>query len=335
MEENQTTDPRYVGTSGMLGLRGLNYSNKRALQEAQQIKLEGALSAPPVQAVGDQIEGLGTSRLDKRVESVSDLYNLPNFRGEEQSGFWQVVDGVLKGVNLAGTTFLQGTVGLVNGIGNAIATGNLNGFWDNDFNRSIKDWNDTVEKALPNYYTDEEQNRPWYQNIFTANFLGDKVIKNLGFTVGAFYSGGIWTKPLSAISAISKLGWAKTVASGLGATISAVNEGSIEAINNSTDWFNLQKAQLDEQYQNELANIAPFESTTNYAAFKERVDKLIEDTHNLPKAKNTKQLFVPGEIEWTKFAANDKTGEIKLPSDVVDELKKLAITTGLELKVID
>ena len=272
MEENQMNDPRYVGTSGMLGLKGLNYSNKRALQEAQQIKLNEVLSTPPIVAVGDQIEGLGTSRLDKRVEAVSDLYNLPNFRGEEQSAFWQVVDGVLKGVNLAGTTFLQGTVGLVNGIGNAIATGDLSGFWDNDFNRALKNWNDTVEKALPNYYTDEEQNRPWYQNIFTANFLGDKVIKNLGFTVGAFYSGGIWTKPLSAINAISKLGWAKAVASGLGATVSAVNEGSIEAINNSSDWFNLQKAQLDEQYKKELDGISAFSETTNYDSFKQSID---------------------------------------------------------------
>jgi hypothetical protein len=93
--------------------------------------------------------------------------------------------------------------------------------------------------VLPNYYTKQEQESPWYDNIFTANFLGDKFIKNLGFTVGAFYSGSVWTKPLTlggklatTIARVSELSEApKIITSGIGATISAVNEGRCDKKN--------------------------------------------------------------------------------------------------------
>jgi hypothetical protein len=28
-------------------------------------------------------------------------------------------------------------------------------------------------------------NSPWYSNILSGNFIGDKVLKNMGFTIGA------------------------------------------------------------------------------------------------------------------------------------------------------
>jgi len=42
-----------------------------------------------------------------------------------------------------------------------------------------------MEEIAPNYYSEAELNSPWYTNILSANFLGDKVLKNMGFTVGA------------------------------------------------------------------------------------------------------------------------------------------------------
>ena len=110
---------------------------------------------------------------------------------------------------------------------------------------------------MPNYYTEAEQNQPWYENIFTANFLGDKFIKNLGFTVGAFYSGGLEAGAIRglgklAMGSAKKLGAtidtikkisksSSAVASAVGTVTSAVNEGRMEAINNSKDWYETQK----------------------------------------------------------------------------------------------
>jgi hypothetical protein len=62
--------------------------------------------------------------------------------------------------------------------------------WDNDFNRAMSDIQDKMEEIAPNYYSEAEKNNPWYTNILSANFLGDKVLKNMGFTIGAL--GAMW-----------------------------------------------------------------------------------------------------------------------------------------------
>ena len=124
--------------------------------------------------------------------------------------------------------------------------------------QSINEWS---EQVMPNYYTRQEQEDPWYENIFTANFIGDKFLKNLGFTVGAFYSGGLEAglikgagraiagaaKTAEAVKNITKA--TDMVASGVGSITSAVNEGRIEALNNSTDWYNSQKELINQAYE--------------------------------------------------------------------------------------
>ena len=62
-------------------------------------------------------------------------YNNEDAYAQGQSWTEKMVNGVGKGLALTGTTFLQGTVGLVNGVGNWIATGNFSSFYDNDLNR--------------------------------------------------------------------------------------------------------------------------------------------------------------------------------------------------------
>lgn len=97
------------------------------------------------------------------------------------------------------------------------------------------------------------------RTFFTANFIGDKFIKNLGFSVGALYSGGVTsaglklTKLPQLIGAITKNSKAPAAVSTLvGATTSAVNEGRIEALNNSKDWQNLKIQELDDAWREQL-----------------------------------------------------------------------------------
>jgi len=61
------------------------------------------------------------------------------------------------------------------------------------------------EEALPNYYTDAQKNASWLsaENIFSANFLFDKVVKNLGFMIGAAYSGGVYTKAIGGVARLA------------------------------------------------------------------------------------------------------------------------------------
>jgi len=140
-------------------------------------------------------------------------YFMPgNFDNEDaaaqgQSFGAKMVNGVSKGLLLTGTTFLQSTVGLVNGTYQAIADGKFSSFYDNEFNRSLDELNKYSEDALPNYYTAAERDAKWYSPKYwaTGNFLWDGVVKNLGFAAGAALSGGVYTSTLKALPYASRL----------------------------------------------------------------------------------------------------------------------------------
>lgn len=199
----------------------------------------------------------GESMWDDETATQEEFNNLGDIRAENQPWFAQIGAGLAKGVVLAGTTFLNGTLGLVYGAGTAISEGKWSGLWDNDFSRAMESINQGSEEVLPNYYTRAEQEQPWYTNIFTANFWGDKFIKNIGFTVGAFYSGGLYSKGLGAIMQAVKAGTkaSSMVTSGVGSVISAVNEGSFEALNAANEFEQKYKPALDEQLRQRLETI--------------------------------------------------------------------------------
>lgn len=327
----QIQDPSTQGTRGLRGLDGINRLREKGInidtsilnlaEDYRGTMQEINRAATPRQNIG--FAGINDSRLDRKITSATQLDNLANTRGELQPWYAQIGAGLAKGVILAGTTFLDGTVGLVLGAGQAIAEGRSSALWDNPFSKAMQSINEWSEEALPNYYTDAERNEPWYENIFTANFLGDKFIKNLGFTVGAFYSGGVTAAGLKAtklpqiIGAITKSSRApKIITSGVGATISAVNEGRIEALNNSTDWFNLQKAQLDDQHSarlqfiedkyagTEIYNQLVMQENANYES---TLGKLTEDRLKMGNADllmNVPVLLASNIVQFGKMYAN-------------------------------
>lgn len=224
------------------------------LQRAGQINYTGTPS------------DFGQSIYDQDLVEANEFENYQDYRAERQPWYAKIGAGLAKGAILAGTTFLDGTIGLLVGGVEAINRRDWSGLWDNDFSRAMQAVNEwSEEEALPNYYTQEEQNSPWYENIFTANFIGDKFIKNLGFSIGALYSGGITsaglkvTKLPQLIGAITKSTKAPAAISTLiGAATSAVNEGRIEALNNSKDWQNLKIQELDDNWREILdAKYAP------------------------------------------------------------------------------
>lgn len=276
-----------ITKTGPVGYRSLQAQNNaqfdevdRFINESQNRILSRASQSDPYrdtqQMVKSPLAGTGTSwgesMWDNKSANQASFENLGDIRAENQPWYAQIGAGLAKGAILAGTTFLDGTLGLLFGAGTAISEDRWSGLWDNDFSKAMQSVNEWSEQALPNYYTREEQEQPWYENIFTANFLGDKFIKNLGFTVGAFYSGGVTAAGLKAtklpqlIGAIAKSSKApKIVTSAVGATISAVNEGRVEALNNSKDWFELHKAQLDDEYHQRLQYIKnAYEGTEVY-----------------------------------------------------------------------
>jgi len=111
-------------------------------------------------------------------------------RAENQSGLEQLGYGLAKMGGLATTTFLDGTLGTITGLGNILTGGS---FIDNPFSNAMLDANDKMEELFPNYYTSEAIDNPFKGIVpFTqgsANFWGDKILKNFGFALGAYGAG--------------------------------------------------------------------------------------------------------------------------------------------------
>lgn len=287
------------------------------------------------QMVATSLEGTATpwgeSMFDEPTATEAQFQELGDIRANNQPWYAQIGAGLAKGAILAGTTFLDGTVGLIFGASTAIGEGRWSGLWDNDFSKAMQSVNEWSEQALPNYYTRAEQEQPWYENIFTANFLGDKFIKNLGFTVGAFYSGGVTaaglkvTKLPQLIGAIAKSSKAPAIVNtAVGATISAVNEGRIEALNNSKDWFELHKAQLDDSLRERLDAIqAEYEAN----AGKELVRSGVEGNQFVDLAYVKYQDAIAREREAYNVALG-KLNEDRLKMGNADLLMNIPILTA-------
>ena len=207
MENTDIKDPTNEGVGGLKGVntkvskdRDIDQGLSASPSEFRQRRATRDNS--PVSYHGDV--NVGQSRYDKELTSISDLENLGDLRAEEQPWYNKIGAGLAKGTVLAGTTFIDGTIGLIYGAGSAMANGKVSQLWDNPISQSLKEVNDNMEKALPNYYTKHEQENPW-SHVFSANFIGDKFIKNLGFTIGAFYSGGLATIPVSGATKLAMM----------------------------------------------------------------------------------------------------------------------------------
>lgn len=61
---------------------------------------------------------------------------------------------------------------------------------------------------------------------------------------------------------------------------------------------------------------------TDVNVFKEKVDKMIRDIKQVPKAKGVEEIFLPGEIEYRKMVERKREG-IPMSSIVYQDLKKL------------
>ncbi len=115
--------------------------------------------------------------------------NLENIYGLQQSGLAQLGNGLIKMGAFALGTFGQSFATIPNTI-KAAKNMSLRDLSNPDgYEASVDNWIKNVEDYFPNYVTDYERSRGLATAIpFTygsANFWGDKILKNSGFMVGA------------------------------------------------------------------------------------------------------------------------------------------------------
>ena len=272
---------------------------------------------------------LGESMFDKDVYSLGEFRDAVDVRAENQPWYSQLGAGIAKGAVLAGTTFLDGTMGLLYGGTKAIENGDVSKLWDNDFSKAMQSINDWSERELPNYYTSQEQDASIWDKLFTANFWGDSFIKNLGFTVGAFYSGSLEAGAIRGLGRLAMTGaknlgatistikniaqTSQATASILGSFTSAVNEGRIEALNNSKEYYKAVASDLLNQHNERLKSIQDnYYGTEMYNAlvaqendnYNKAMTKLSEDrVHmgNVDLALNIPILTISNLIQFGKM----------------------------------
>ena len=174
-------------------------------------------------------------------------YNNEDAYGQNQSWGSKMLNGVGKGLLLTGTTFLQGTAGLVNGLIQWGNTGKFSSFYNNEFNKNLDELNKAAEDYMPNYYTDVEKNAKFYSPDYfmTGNFLWDGVVKNMGFAAGAYLTGGVYSAGLKGLAALP--GASRLLSMGKAAEAVAKSEEMLLKLDKGTEAYGKIK-QLSEGY---------------------------------------------------------------------------------------
>ena len=126
-------------------------------------------------------------------------------RQQEWTDKWG--NSIAKFAGTAATTFVSGTAGLLWGIGSAAANWNFSSLIKNDVTEAMDQTMKEFDDYAPNYYTQNERDAEFLSsdNLLTANFWGDKVFKNLGYSIGSLGGGLAWSKVFKMIGATNAL----------------------------------------------------------------------------------------------------------------------------------
>jgi hypothetical protein len=220
--------------------------------------------------------GFGDSSYDLNMTRKQDIESgdLNEYRAEQQSGATQIVNGVGKMLGLAGTTFIDGTIGTLWGLGQGIVNAFSddpnktfwNGFVDNGISNAMRKTEEWFEKYMPNYRSQYEQNLGLWQSLGTANFWADQ-IKQMGFTVGTALGATVTGMVTGGAGVMPKLfgNFGKILGMGtkgvnwmerLGLSfMSGFNETKNIVSGGMQDRFNEYNKDNFENYQNELKNL--------------------------------------------------------------------------------
>jgi len=153
-------------------------------------------TASPLVKASDVYQSEVNNLLTGRYSKV--IYNADNedIYGRNQGFGSKFVNSLGKMTGIAASTFVQGTVGAIDGLAEWASTGfsDPSKLWDNVTNKSMSKFTENLENWLPNYYTAKETNASILSrdNLLSSNFWFDKVMKNLGFSLGAAASGFTW-----------------------------------------------------------------------------------------------------------------------------------------------
>lgn len=168
------------------------------------------LSTPQPTSEDIMSTGYGQEKIDRRIPFEEFQYNPVDTRANTQSWRKKIGNGIMNMSAVGLSTFADNTAGLITGI-LGFAKDAVDG--DDEFRAGqsfreglgfaglMQDWREKSEEIFPTYRTIEEQADAdhWWRHL-NANFWGDTVLKNLGFTLGAGAAFGLYSKIPTAVA---------------------------------------------------------------------------------------------------------------------------------------
>lgn len=111
---------------------------------------------------------------------------------EQQSTGSKWANGLGKFLGKTGVNVVGGVLGTAYGAVSAIAEGNWERIYDNEFYDFLDDQNTKMDNFAANYRTQEENDMGFFSSMGTANFWADDFLGGLSFMTGTIISESIW-----------------------------------------------------------------------------------------------------------------------------------------------
>jgi len=115
---------------------------------------------------------------------LSSKFNLEEERALRQARSEKWRNGAAKMFTTAFGSFTEGTVGMVDGIIEALVHKDETKLYDNKVGNAIDNMNEWMAENYPNYVTQEEQNTKGLAALGYANFWADKALNGVGYMLG-------------------------------------------------------------------------------------------------------------------------------------------------------
>lgn len=297
MPENDITK------TGPVGLKGL----KRNANNSVDLGIEPRsipLNLPTYTGVGETFDVMsssgdyGTSSYDIEGAIAPEVvFDTESSRYANQSNLQRIGNALINNSIIAGTTAMQGLVGLPVGILNAVAKKDWSELWNNEANQKIYE---LQQEGISNFKINrpsDYQDKSVWEKMGTNIFWAD-LIQNIGYAEGMIVPGTAISKAFS---------WAPKVAQLMtGSLYGALTEASMEAIGAKEDKIMYETSLAEQEFSRlmSIPNLNSDEIDYLQSSYKDTIEKIKEDaikSGNFVFGYNTALLTLSNAIQWGKL----------------------------------
>lgn len=248
--------------------------------------------------VGDYFES--DSKYDETIGDVNaaieEGLTVDDLRARQQGVLDMIGNALVNNVVIAGTTAISGTLGIIDGLAEAAATGEAERIWNNKINNWAVDQQNATRETFPIYRGTEYEDKSIWEKLGTGIFWAD-AFQNLGFTEGMIIPGMGVGALLSKTPKVSQML--------ISSFASSIGEGSIEAINTKNDEINNKLTIANQEYNKLVSNIeSPLALSILNSEYKKDIQNIEEDANragNFVFGSNIVLLTLTNTLEFGKL----------------------------------